>query len=88
VLELVPRATPLSPVRDQALFERVVKEAFGTRRKMLRGALAPAFGAEGAEAALVRAGIDGTLRAEALSVADFARLSDAFSEGGAQPAAR
>lgn len=88
VLELVPRATSLAPVRDQALFERVVKEAFGTRRKMLRGALAPAFGAEGAEGALARAGIDGTLRAEALSVADFARLADAFSEAGASPTAK
>jgi 16S rRNA (adenine1518-N6/adenine1519-N6)-dimethyltransferase len=79
VLELVPRATPLAAVRDEGLFERVVKEAFSTRRKMLRGALAPAFGGGQAEAALARAGVDPTLRAEALSVADFARLADAFA---------
>jgi 16S rRNA (adenine1518-N6/adenine1519-N6)-dimethyltransferase len=78
VLLLEPRAQPLAPVADPALFERVVKEAFGTRRKMLRRALEPAFGEAAVTAALAGAGIDGTLRAEALDVADFARLSDAF----------
>jgi 16S rRNA (adenine1518-N6/adenine1519-N6)-dimethyltransferase len=42
VLSLAPRAAPLAPVRDPALFEAVVKQAFATRRKMLRGALARA----------------------------------------------
>jgi 16S rRNA (adenine1518-N6/adenine1519-N6)-dimethyltransferase len=76
VLELLPRASMLAPVRDEILFDEVVKEAFGTRRKMLRRALAPAFGAEVAEAALHQAGIDGTLRAEALTIAQLARLAD------------
>jgi 16S rRNA (adenine1518-N6/adenine1519-N6)-dimethyltransferase len=80
VLSLEPRPGLLAPVRDPALFERVVKEAFGTRRKMLRRALEPAFGAEAAARALERAGILGTLRAEVLQVADFARLSDAIGE--------
>lgn len=78
VLRLRPRAEPLASVRDPALFARVVREAFGTRRKMLRRALEPAF-AERAVAALAVAGIDGTRRAEALSVADFARLANALS---------
>ncbi len=76
VVELIPRAAPLAPVRDQGLFDEVVKEAFGTRRKMLRRALAPAFGGEVAEAALRLAGIDGTLRAEALTVVELGRLAD------------
>lgn len=76
VLSLVPRPAPLAPVRDEALFEEVVKEAFGTRRKMLRRALAPAFGSDVVEAALRWASIDGTLRAEALTVAELARLAD------------
>ena len=79
VIELSPRAAPLAPVRDPALFDAVVKEAFGTRRKMLRRALAPAFGAALVEAALQRAGIDGTLRAEALAIAELARLADAVA---------
>jgi 16S rRNA (adenine1518-N6/adenine1519-N6)-dimethyltransferase len=78
VIRLEPRAAPLAAVRDPALFDEVVKQAFGTRRKMLRRALEPAFGAEPAALALAAAGIDGTLRAEQLSVADFARLADAL----------
>jgi 16S rRNA (adenine1518-N6/adenine1519-N6)-dimethyltransferase len=80
VLSLVPRATPLAPTRDAALFEEVVKQAFSTRRKMLRRALAPRFGEEKAGVALAASGIAGTKRAEELSVADFARLADALAD--------
>ncbi len=79
VLSLVFRAAPLAPVRDAALFEEVVKQAFATRRKMLRRALAARFGEEGAAAALAASGVAGTKRAEELSVADFARLADALA---------
>ena len=79
VMRLVPRATPLAPVRDEALFAEVVKQAFSTRRKMLRRALEPAFGDAAVARALAAASIDETLRAERLSVADFARLADAFA---------
>jgi 16S rRNA (adenine1518-N6/adenine1519-N6)-dimethyltransferase len=78
VIRLDPRPALLAPVRDLPLFDEVVKAAFATRRKMLRRALEPAFGAEAAGLALAAAGIDGTLRAEQLSVADFARLADAL----------
>jgi 16S rRNA (adenine1518-N6/adenine1519-N6)-dimethyltransferase len=78
VLCLRPRRTPLAPVRDLAHFARVVKQAFSARRKMLRRALEPLGGAEAAGRALVQAGIEGTRRAEELSLAEFARLADAF----------
>jgi 16S rRNA (adenine1518-N6/adenine1519-N6)-dimethyltransferase len=78
VLRLRPRRTPLAPVRDPAHFARVVKQAFSARRKMLRRALEPLGGAEAAGRALVQAGIEGTRRAEELSLAEFARLADAF----------
>jgi 16S rRNA (adenine1518-N6/adenine1519-N6)-dimethyltransferase len=78
VLRLRPRATPLAPVQDAELFARVVREAFGTRRKMLRRALQPAFGGRAAEA-LAAANVEGTRRAEELSVADFARLANALT---------
>ncbi len=81
VLRLVPRAAPLAPVKDQALFEEVVKRAFATRRKMLRRALA-GFGEPRVTAALAAAGLAGTERAEELSVASFARLADAFAALG------
>jgi 16S rRNA (adenine1518-N6/adenine1519-N6)-dimethyltransferase len=80
VLSLVPRPTPLAPTRDPALFEAVVKQAFATRRKMLRRALAARFGEEISGAALAASGIAGTKRAEELSVADFARLADALAD--------
>jgi 16S rRNA (adenine1518-N6/adenine1519-N6)-dimethyltransferase len=79
VVRLRPRGAPLGEVRDQVLFARVVREAFGTRRKMLRRALEPAFG-PAAATALAAAGIPGTQRAEQLSVADFARLANALAD--------
>jgi 16S rRNA (adenine1518-N6/adenine1519-N6)-dimethyltransferase len=79
VIRLRPRAQPLADVRDPALFARVVREAFGARRKMLRRALEPGFGLRAA-AALEAAGIAGTRRAEELAVADFARLANALTE--------
>jgi dimethyladenosine transferase len=78
VLRLRPRLAPLAPVRDPAHFAQVVKQAFAARRKMLRRALEPLAGAQAAGRALVQAGIEGTRRAEELSVAEFARLADAF----------
>jgi 16S rRNA (adenine1518-N6/adenine1519-N6)-dimethyltransferase len=78
VMRLVPRAAPLAPVTDAALFAEVVKQAFSTRRKMLRRALEPGFGEVLVARALAAAGIDETLRAERLSVADFARLANAL----------
>lgn len=78
VFRLRPRKQPLAPVNDRSVFDRVVREAFGTRRKMLRRALEPAFG-ERAALALTAANIEGTRRAEELSVADFARLANALT---------
>jgi 16S rRNA (adenine1518-N6/adenine1519-N6)-dimethyltransferase len=83
VLRLRPRLTPQAPVRDPARFAQVVKQAFATRRKMLRRALEPLAGAQAAARALARAGILGTRRAEELTVAEFARLADAFDPGDA-----
>ncbi|HEX7506842.1 MAG TPA: 16S rRNA (adenine(1518)-N(6)/adenine(1519)-N(6))-dimethyltransferase RsmA [Polyangia bacterium] len=80
VVRLRPRAQPLADVRDASLFARVVREAFGARRKMLRRALEPGFGGARAAAALEAAGIAGTRRAEELAVADFARLANALAE--------
>jgi len=83
VLSLARRPAPLAPMRDPALFARVVKESFGTRRKMLRRSLGDAFGAETAARALVSAGVDGTRRPEELAIVEFARMADAL--GGAMP---
>jgi 16S rRNA (adenine1518-N6/adenine1519-N6)-dimethyltransferase len=72
VVHLTPRTSPL-PVELAAL-ERVTKAAFGQRRKMLRQSLKGI----GGETLLAKAGIDGTRRAETLSVEEFVGLAKAM----------
>ncbi len=72
-LELRP--APLPPAR-MAGFERVVRAAFGQRRKTLRNAVGAVYGRERAEAALAAAGIDPGTRAERLGLADYLRLEN------------
>jgi len=72
VVQIVPRAAPLPA--DLRALERVTQAAFGQRRKMLRQSLK----ALGGERLLAAAGIDGTRRAETLSVEEFVRLANAL----------
>lgn len=75
------------PVRDPDGFTRLVRTAFGQRRKMLRNSLAGLAGSADQPtlgAAASRAQIDLTRRPETLSVEEFARLSDALAPGGAE----
>ena len=66
-------------VGDPQVFERIVRGIFLQRRKTLANALRPVADALGHPAAqlLERAGVDGRLRPEALTLADIARLSRA-----------
>jgi 16S rRNA (adenine1518-N6/adenine1519-N6)-dimethyltransferase len=87
VMRVAPRGESIAAVSDQGLFAEVVKAAFATRRKMLRRALAPVFGEMTARAALARAGIAETRRAEELSVSDLAALATAIAaERAGKPA--
>jgi 16S rRNA (adenine1518-N6/adenine1519-N6)-dimethyltransferase len=72
LVEFVPIDAPLPACRVTTL-GRVTAAAFGQRRKMLRQSL-KALVAD-SEALLGAAGLDPTLRGEALSVAQFARLA-------------
>ncbi len=76
LVELLPLAAP-EPPADPILFERVSAVAFGQRRKMLRHALRGLGG--NPEELLAAAGIEGTRRAEELSVAEFAALANALA---------
>ncbi len=73
---------PHPAVLDDALFDRVVQAVFTRRRKTMSNALlafapdAPTQIAPGD--ALAAAGIDGSRRPETLSIAEFARLADAY----------
>ena len=57
---------------DMSKLNRVVTQAFSQRRKTLRNSLKKLI----AEEDIVALGIDSTLRAESISLADFARLSN------------
>ncbi len=74
------RKEPAVKVRNEKMFFRVVKAAFGQRRKTLMNALkGGGFPKEAVRDALETAGIDPTRRGETLTLAEFGRLSDAFS---------
>ncbi|HAD04273.1 MAG: ribosomal RNA small subunit methyltransferase A [Desulfuromonadales bacterium GWC2_61_20] len=80
VLAFTPLATPRAVVADEPFFRRVVKGAFGQRRKTLRNALLGAgFVESELRAALDVAGIDGGRRAETLNIQEFAALSTALA---------
>jgi len=75
-------APPPFPAIDEALLFRVIKAAFGKRRKTLRNALSQSdlqLDPATCETLLTQAGIDPTRRAETLSVAEFVRLSNAVA---------
>ena len=75
----VKDALPLQPEEEKTLF-RVVKAAFGQRRKTLPNTLSAGLGISKAEAAekLAAAGLKPTARAEELSMEQFCRLAKEF----------
>lgn len=83
VIRLTRRAAPPCAVEDEAAMFRLVRAAFNQRRKTLANAMVHGLGLprERAQAALARCGLPENIRGEALSLAQFAALSDAL--GGA-----
>lgn len=82
VVRLDVRSQPACAVRDEALFFRVVRAAFGQRRKTVRNALAGGMPLTpgDAEAACGLGGIAPLRRGETLSLQEFAVLADAVGE--------
>jgi 16S rRNA (adenine1518-N6/adenine1519-N6)-dimethyltransferase len=77
VVRLTPRAPEERRFADPVLLARVVKAAFGQRRKTLSNALGELADAE----KIAQAGIDPRTRAEQLAPAAFVRLTDVLSAG-------
>jgi 16S rRNA (adenine1518-N6/adenine1519-N6)-dimethyltransferase len=69
VVRMVPLAQPVVDAALWPAFANIVAQAFSQRRKMLRGVLKPYL------AQLEQVGIAGTLRAEDVTVAQFAALA-------------
>lgn len=87
LIRLECRPAPAVEVASPPRLFRVVRAAFGGRRKTLRNALRQAgWPLEGVEGALAAAGIDAGRRGETLHLEEFARLSDALPEVAAPPA--
>jgi len=79
VLELKFKKTLKYPTNDEAFFFRVIKAAFGNRRKMLKNALAASalnIDANTAKDVLKRSDIDPARRAETLTIEEFVKLSN------------
>ena len=75
------RETPAVDVMDEKMFFRVVKAAFGQRRKTLSNALkGGGLPKEQVRDAMEAAGIDPTRRGETLSLDEFAKLADEFTK--------
>jgi 16S rRNA (adenine1518-N6/adenine1519-N6)-dimethyltransferase len=81
VLELRFKEMPDQPATDEAFLYRVVKAAFGKRRKTLKNALSGSLlriNGDTARQVLIGADIDPARRAESLTVEEFVKLSNAI----------
>ena len=76
IVKLVPHTQPPVEVNNLKMLNRVVVQAFSQRRKTLRNSLKKLIEDE----AISSLGIDPNLRAEMISLADFARLSNLIRE--------
>ena len=76
VLQLVPHSAPPVQVHNEAAFFRLVRAAFGQRRKTAANAISAGLSLEKSAVmeALARAGLAPTIRAEEFTMEDFARL--------------
>lgn len=87
ILKMVRRDQPAVEVQDEKFFFKVSKASFVHRRKTLWNNLTSHFGKSEETkakltAALEQAELSPSIRGEALTLADFARLADALKEQG------
>ena len=76
MVRLAPHQQPPVEVNDMVKFNKVVTQAFSQRRKTLRNSLKKFIDAD----AIIALNIDPALRAEALSLNEFAKLSNQIQE--------
>jgi 16S rRNA (adenine1518-N6/adenine1519-N6)-dimethyltransferase len=76
VLKLVPFRDPRIKIPDEKLFEKTIRAAFSSRRKMLGNSLCSSFTKDKVKEILKASGINRKRRAETLSVEEFGRLAE------------
>jgi 16S rRNA (adenine1518-N6/adenine1519-N6)-dimethyltransferase len=74
VIKLIPHPKPPLVVNDLMVFKQVVTQAFSQRRKTLRNSLKKLI----SEDVIISLGIDPMVRAETISLQDYAKLSNAL----------
>lgn len=84
VIRLTRHETPVVDVKDEKLMFRIIRASFNQRRKTLVNGLKNSgeinFSKEQIEAAITTIGKPLTIRGEALTLAEFAALANAFSD--------
>ena len=83
VIRMRPLPSPPVPVKDEVRFFRVVKAAFGQRRKTLLNALSaglPSLSRGAVKAAVAACGLPDNVRGERLGIPEFAALTEALGE--------
>ena len=83
VLQLTTRPSPPEQVLDEKLFFRIVRAAFNQRRKTLPNALASGVGEftkQELQKIIIEAGFPENIRGEALSIHDFAQITNALTQ--------
>ena len=83
VLRLTPFLEPAVSVQNEALFFKLIRAAFGNRRKTLSNALSSAFKDRYSKDTILevleKANIDPTRRGETLSLEEYATISNIFT---------
>ena len=80
-MRMTPRHMPPIAVQDEKRFFRLVKAAFGQRRKTLLNALAAGLGGverDSIRAAILSCGLPEDIRGERLGIPEFAALTAAL----------
>ena len=80
VIRLDIRKEPAVKVSDEKKFFRIVKAAFAQRRKTVVNSVSSSLGIPKAQiiSALEQSGLDANIRAEKLSMDDFAKLCESL----------
>ena len=79
MVRLLPKARDKIGIVDPLLFERLVRDAFGQRRKTLRNAVQAVCSAD----QIIAAGLRPELRAEQVAVTEFINLANSLSDSPA-----
>lgn len=79
VIRLIPRPVKPAEVRSEEIFFRVVRAAFGQRRKTLRNALSagfPSYSRSQMEEIIKSCGLEPAIRGEELGIPEFAAIAN------------